>query len=223
MKIRKDILMVVTGHGELPNHHKTGIWFEEFALPYKLFKERGCSVTVASISGGAAPVDPSSLPENPDAATRLAALELQHTRALNDINVSDFDAVFFPGGHGTMFDFPDSQLIGKIVASFLQNDCVVSAVCHGSAALVAARFQDGTPVVKGRRVTSFTNEEERAAELEQLMPFLLQSKLSDLGAKFVSSPNWQDHIVIDGKLITGQNPQSSASVANAVLHAIAAV
>lgn len=214
------ILIIVTGHGHLPDRHPTGIWLEEYAAPAALFKANGYNVVVASINGGAAPVDPNSLPEHPDADTRAALKDLENTQSLNNINLAEFDAVFFPGGHGTMFDLPDSQQVSQTIVNFLETGRVVGAVCHGPAALISAYYSDGTPVVKGRKLTSFTNDEERAAQLDKAMPFLLQSKLSELGAAFENSPNWQDHVVVDGKLITGQNPQSSASTANAMLTAI---
>jgi putative intracellular protease/amidase len=217
------ILVIVTGHNHLPNQHPTGIWFEEYAAPVALFKAKGYSVTVASIAGGEAPIDPRSLPEQTDAHTSTALNELQQTRPLSKVNLADYDAVFLPGGHGTMFDLPNSQQIKQTIVNFLETGRVVGAVCHGPAALVGARFDDGTPVVKGRKLTSFTDEEERAAQLDTVMPFLLQSKLHELGAEFESSPNWQDHVVVDGQLITGQNPQSSASTAKAMLSAIAAL
>lgn len=221
MSKHKAILVVVTGHSLLPNQHQTGIWFEEYAVPVALFKAGGNTVTVASIHGGVAPIDPRSLSEHPDEDANAALDELQHTVPLKDVNLADYDAVFFPGGHGTMFDLPDSQQVSETIVKFLETDRVVGAVCHGPAALIGARFRDGTPVVMGKKITSFTNEEERAAELDQVMPFLLQSRLGELGAEFETSPNWNDHVVVDGNLITGQNPQSSASTANAVLQAIA--
>jgi putative intracellular protease/amidase len=212
------ILVVVTGHAHLPNQHQTGLWFEEYALPTALFKRSGKTITVASLQGGAAPIDPRSLPEKIDeAATQQALDELKHTTALHEVNLANYDAVFFPGGHGTMFDLPDSAQVSQTIVNFLETGRVVAAVCHGPAALVGAQFSDGTPVVKGRKLTSFTNEEESAAQLDTVMPFLLQSRLHELGAEFVTSPNWHDHVIVDGKLITGQNPQSSASTAKAVL------
>lgn len=220
MRKHNDILVIVTGHDQLPDQHPTGIWLEEYAVPAALFKANGYTVTVASITGGAAPIDPRSLPEHPDADSRTAIEELQNTQPLNDVDLTGFDAVFFPGGHGTMFDLPDSQQVSQAIVQFFETGRVVGAVCHGPAALVGARFRDGTAVVKGRRLTSFTDEEERATQLDGVMPFLLQSRLSELGAEFETSPNWQDHVVVDGKLITGQNPQSSASTARAMLTAI---
>jgi putative intracellular protease/amidase len=220
MSTQNAILIVVTGHEQLSNQHQTGIWFEEYAVPVALFKAQGKSVTVSSIQGGPAPVDPQSLPKQPDADAAIALRELQYTLPLHDVSAGDYDAVFFPGGHGTMFDLPDSQLVGQTIVNFLETGRVVGAVCHGPAALVGARFHDGTPVVSGRKLTSFTDEEERAVQLDAVMPFLLQSKLIALGAEFIPSPNWHDHVVVDGKLITGQNPQSSASTANAILEAL---
>ena len=222
MNTHKAILVVVTGHGQLPNQHQTGLWFEEYAVPVSLFRANGNRVTVASIHGGEAPIDPGSLPEQPDADARAALDDLQHTRPLSEVNLAEFDAVFFPGGHGTMFDLPASDQVSQTIVTFLESGRVVGAVCHGPAALVGARYRDGTPVVKGKKLTSFTNEEERAAELDEVVPFLLQSRLHELGAEFVPSPNWQDNVVVDGKLITGQNPQSSASTAKAILQAVAA-
>jgi len=220
MNNQNAILIIVTGHSQLPDQHPTGIWLEEYAVPAAMFRANGYTVSVASITGGAAPVDPRSLPDHPDADTRAALTELQHTRPLSDVDVAEFTAVFFPGGHGTMFDLPDSHQVSQTIVNFLESGRVVGAVCHGPAALVGASFGDGTPVVKGRKLTSFTDAEERAAQLDTVMPFLLQSRLCELGAEFETRPNWQDHVVVDGKLITGQNPQSSASTARAMLAAI---
>lgn len=221
MKTHNAILIIVTGHAELSDQRRTGLWLEEYAVPAAIFKAQGKSVTVASLNGGAAPIDPESLPEQPDTTAITAQQELQDTRPLDTLDLSQFDAVFFPGGHGAMFDLPGSGQIGSTISDFLQSGRIVGAVCHGPAALVGARLEDGTPVVQGRKLTSFTNEEERAVGLDSAMPFLLQSRLSELGAEFVTSPNWNDHVIVDGTLITGQNPQSSASTAQAILDALA--
>lgn len=217
----KSILMVVTSHEQMTDEHKTGIWFEEFAVPAGIFKQAGYSISVASVSGGAAPIDPRSMPENTDdEATRQALAELKQTAVLRDVNLSGYDAVFFPGGHGTMYDLPVSAEVGKTIGEFMESGRAVGAVCHGPAAFVGATLSDGTPAIKGRKLTGFTNDEEQAVELAEVMPFLLQSRLSELGAEFVTSPNWNDNVVVDGKLVTGQNPQSSASAAKALLQAI---
>ena len=218
MATQNSILVIVTGHDRLPNQHKTGLWFEEYAIPARLFRQHDFSVTVASLSGGATPIDPASLHGQSDDREALTALE--NTHKLNELKLADFDAVFFPGGHGAMFDLADSAEIGSAVAEFLQSGRIVGAVCHGPAALVAAKYPDGTAVVKNRKLTGFSNKEEQAAQLDSQMPFLLQDRLEELGAQVITADNWQDHTITDGNLITGQNPQSSASTAMAFIHAI---
>ena len=220
MSTGKQILMIVTSHDRIDAEHATGLWFDEFAVPYQLFHQAGCRVAVASPTGGRAPIDPRSAPNAGQAVTHAAALQaLTDTRALGDVRSQDFDAVFFAGGHGTMYDLPVAE-VGRVVGEFADAGKIVAAVCHGPAALVTAKRADGTAVVRGRKVTGFTNEEERAAQLDQLMPFLLETKLRELGAEFIAAPAWSDHVVGDGTLITGQNPQSSAGTARAVLNAL---
>lgn len=211
--------MVVTSHGAIDAAHPTGVWFEEFAIPYALFREHGCRVTVASPKGGDTPIDPGSL-EGYEATPRneAARAALRNTRVLDaSLRAEHFDAIFFPGGHGTMFDLPDNEEVQRLVSEFAQADKVLASVCHGPACLVGARLRDGTALVKGRRLTSFTDDEERAVELDRSMPFLLETRLRELGARFVPEENWKDHVVVDGRLVTGQNPQSSASAARAVM------
>jgi putative intracellular protease/amidase len=133
------------------------------------------------------------------------------------VNVDDFDAVFLPGGHGTMFDLPENVTLQQVLADMASADKVIGAVCHGPAGFVGVRLTDGTPLVAGRTITAFTNSEERAVELDQVMPFLLETRLRELGGRFVVGPNWADHVERDGRLITGQNPQSSGSVAQAII------
>ena len=218
MTTTKRILIVVTSHNAIDANHPTGLWFEEFATPYAEFLSQGFDVTVASPRGGAVPIDPRSEP-NPEEAeqTAQARSALQQTRTLSEVQASNFDAIFLPGGHGTMFDLPENTALQQLLGDFASQDKVVAAVCHGPAGLVGARLANGTPLVAGKRLTAFTNNEERAAELDQAMPFLLESRLRELGGDFVERPNWSDHVERDGKLITGQNPQSSGSVAKAVI------
>ena len=213
--------MVVTSHDRIPDGEKTGIWLEEFAVPYAQFLAAGHAVTVASPKGGKAPVDPRSLEGDgePDAKA-LAALE--KTTKLDDIRLGDYAAVFFPGGHGTMFDLPDSKRVQEVVSFFVAQDQPAAFVCHGPAALVGAKLPDGTSVVKGRKVTGFTNAEEKAVKLDEKMPFLLETRLGELGASFAGAENWASHVVVDGNLITGQNPASSGETADALLKRLAA-
>ena len=219
MSTAQSILMIVTSHDAIDDDHPTGLWFEEFATPYALFCNQGYSITVASPKGGETPIDPRSLEgdaKTPDTESARAALN--STRKLDPtLQAAAFDAVFFPGGHGTMFDLPGDPEVQRLVAEFIETDKVLASVCHGPACLVGALLRDGTPAVNGRKVTSFTDQEERAVELDQHMPFLLESRLRALGAEFVPAEDWQDNVVVDGKLVTGQNPQSSASAAHAVI------
>jgi putative intracellular protease/amidase len=208
--------MIVTSHDQLNATRKTGLWFEEFAGPYRAFRQQGYEVTVASPRGGAAPIDPNSQPDAPDA--ELMAV-IANTIRLENVNLAAYDAVFLPGGHGTMFDMPDAG-VGRVIGAFADAGKVIGAVCHGPAGLVEARRADGTPVVQGYRLTSFTNEEEAAAHLVEAMPFLLQTRLTELGAAFVPAPMWNDHVVVDRNLVTGQNPQSSHSTAEAVIQLV---
>ncbi len=217
----KSILIIVTSFNEISPGEPTGLWLEEFVLPFIEFKNEGLRVSVASIKGGKAPVDPRSNPTaEQEEAWAEAINSLHRTIAVNSINPADYDAVFIPGGHGTMFDFPESSDLNNLLKGFAEQDKVIAAMCHGPASLVGVTLEDGTPLVAGKTVTSFTNEEESAAGFADKMPFLLETRLTELGAKFVEKPNWSDHVQIDGKLITGQNPQSSKSTALALIDAL---
>ena len=220
MSDQKNILIVVTNHSQIDAEHPTGLWFEEFGIPYQIFRQHTYQVTVASPKGGRTPIDPRSQPTAEQAEEYSEALQaLQSTEPLSSINLDKFDAVFFPGGHGTMYDLPNTE-VGQVVSKFIDAQKVVAAVCHGPAAFAQAMSADGTPIVKGRKITGFTNSEEQEVQLDKLMPFLLESKLRELGGEFLSTDNWSEHIVVDGKLITGQNPQSSAKAAQAVIDAL---
>lgn len=213
----KRILMVVTSHDHITDDKPTGLWFEEFATPYQTFNIQGYTVTVASPQGGRTPIDPSSKPTDVEREKYQGALDiLENTTALSSIDPDAFDAVFLPGGHGTMYDLPTAE-VGRIIGRFADADKVIASVCHGPAGLIAAKRADGTPIVRGYQLTAFTNEEEVAANLADVMPFLLQDELTALGAEFIVSPMWNNHVVIDRNLITGQNPQSAASTAQAMI------
>ncbi len=215
----KSILIVVTSHDTIDADHRTGLWFEEFAVPYKLFREHGYAITVASPKGGDTPIDPRSMEKyEATEANEAARAALLGTRKLDaGLKAEEFDAIFFPGGHGTMFDLPNDREVQRLVSEFAQANKVLASVCHGPACLVGALLKDGTAVVRGRKVTAFTDNEERAVELDRHMPFLLETRLRELGAQFVPAENWKDHVVVDGTLVTGQNPQSSGSAAKAVI------
>lgn len=212
------ILMVVTNHSELPNGHKTGLWLEEYAVPYNEFVAAGFDVVTASPRGGAAPIDPRSFEEDKARTTYAAALEqTKQTTHLADIDPEPFQALFFPGGHGPMFDLAIDSRVKDLLRHFAEKGKVYAAVCHGPAALVGATTSDGKSLVFGKRLTAFTNSEEREVQLDKAVPFLLEDRLREEGAQFKGAANWTDHVVTDGLLITGQNPQSSASTARAVI------
>ncbi|WP_019024649.1 MULTISPECIES: type 1 glutamine amidotransferase domain-containing protein [unclassified Thioalkalivibrio] len=215
----KTILMVVTSHGEIGDGHATGVWFDEFSVPYDRFRKAGFEIKVASPRGGPVPLDPKSLESNHPGPAAVAAQEaLDDTIHLDEgMHHDAYAAIFFPGGHGTMFDLPENPHVQRLVAEFLENDKVVGAVCHGPACLVGAMLKDGSPAVKGRKVAAFTNSEEKAVQLDQAVPFLLQDRLAELGGEVETADDWADHVVVDGKLVTGQNPQSSKSVADAIV------
>ncbi len=217
----QSILMIVTSFSEIAPGEPTGLWLEELAAPYMEFKGRGFKISVASIQGGKAPIDPRSKPTPEQKEAWTEAIEaLDNTVPVASIEPTNFDAVFIPGGHGTMFDFPDSEDLHKALRAFTEQDKVIATMCHGPASLVGVTLEDGTPLVAGKIVTSFTNEEESAAGFKDKMPFLLENRLRALGAKFVEEPNWSNHVQVDGKLITGQNPQSSKDTALAVIDAL---
>ncbi len=223
MSPSKRILLVVTSHDRVDATHRTGVWFEEFAVPYQMFQAQGLDITVASPRGGSVPLDPRGEPKGDDIEkTTEARAVLQQTIALSEVSADQFDAVYIPGGHGAMFDLAEDATLENLLGDFARQGKVIASVCHGLAGLVKARRTDGTPLVAGKTVTSFTNDEEHVGGLDPLMPFLLETRLRELGANFVGQPNWSDHIERDGKLITGQNPQSSRSLARAIIEALQA-
>jgi putative intracellular protease/amidase len=227
--IVKRALFIVTSNNVMGSSGKpTGLWLEELAAPYYALKDAGVEVTLASPKGGAAPFDASSIKptgQNPPVVERFlqdkAAMHAAQTTArVADVKATDFDTVFLPGGHGTMWDLPQDAGVAQAVGSAFDAGKVVASVCHGAAGLVGAKKKDGTPVVAGLRVNSFTDAEETAAGLMAVVPFALESRLRELGGKFEGGPNWGAYAVRDGQLITGQNPASSEKVAQLVLAAL---
>ncbi|HYE00607.1 MAG TPA: type 1 glutamine amidotransferase domain-containing protein [Alphaproteobacteria bacterium] len=218
----KTILMVLTSHGRIDADHPTGFWFEEMAEPYMAFVEAGFAVDIASIAGGEPPADPRSLEAPlPDSVARFRAdpaamAKLAATPALEAVDTARYDAIFLAGGHGTMWDFPESEALARAVAEGLAAGRVVAAVCHGPAGLVAARGADGRPAIAGRRVAGFTNGEEAAVGLTGAVPFLLEDRLKDCGGLYEKGPDFQPFAIADGTLVTGQNPASSLAVARLV-------
>jgi len=214
---KKTVLMVVTSADHLLNGRETGVWLEEFAVPFEIVAQAGFNVVVASPKGGAIPIDPHSLDDASRAKWTVAQKMLMDSKQLANIRSKDFVAIFLPGGHGTMIDFPDSADLKRVLHDFSKEDKVIAAVCHGPAGLVGAKNKDGFPLVSGKTMTSFTDAEETAIHLENAVPFLLESRLRAEGAKFVPGNNWAAHVEVDGHLVTGQNPASSAGVAHAIV------
>ena len=199
---------------------QTGLWLPEFAEPYEEFRNRDYKVTVASIRGGKAPIDQRHLANLTEGKWLEEQKLLEDTNPLHTISITDYDALFLPGGHGTMFDLPGDKGLEHVLSTMFEEGKVIAAVCHSPAGLVNMKLSNGNYLVKGKKLTAFTNDEERAANYDQYMPFLLESKLREQGAEFIGKPLWTNHVVVDGNLITGHNPQSSRSVASAVIEAL---
>lgn len=220
-----NILIVLTSHDQLGNSgRKTGFWLEEFATPYYILKDAGAHLTLASPQGGHPPLDPTSnLPENQTEATkrfntdRAAQAQLAHTVRLCDVSADYFDAVFYPGGHGPLWDMPDDTTSIKLIEVFINAEKPVGVVCHAPAALVNVRKIDGDYLLKGKRVTGFSNTEEAAVGLTAIVPFLLEDRMKERGGIYSKGADWSPFIQVDGKLVTGQNPASSALVAEELL------
>lgn len=200
---------------------------EEVAAPYLYLKEQGYDVTISSIKGGEVPMDEASL--NPPFTTKdvekfllddAAMDKVTNSVPLATLNADDYDAVMLPGGHGTCWDYPDNDELASLVSKMAAAGKVVAAVCHGPNGLVKAKGPDGKPLVSGKQVTGFTNEEEYAVAKEKLVPFLLEDKLKELGAVYSKKENWAEYAIRDGKLVTGQNPGSSRKVAELIHEAL---
>jgi putative intracellular protease/amidase len=220
-----NILIVLTSHDTLGNTgRKTGFWLEEFAAPYYAFVDAGAKVTLASPAGGQPPLDPKS--DDPDAQTddtrrfrqdKDAQRQLAATLRLAQVQAADYDAVFYPGGHGPLWDLAEDPNSVSLIETMLAAGKPVAAVCHAPGVLRHAKTADGKPLVQGRQVTGFSNAEEAAVQLSDVVPFLVEDELKQLGGLYTSGPDWQPHVIGDGLLVTGQNPASSVGVAQALL------
>ena len=223
------ILMVLTSHEQLGNTGaKTGFWLEEFAAPYYAFKDAGAHITLASPLGGQPPLDPKSdaADSQTDSTRRFKAdsaaqAVLASTLKLKDVKAADFDAVFYPGGHGPLWDLAEDTTSIALIEAMLKAGKPVAAVCHAPAVLRHPKADNGASVVKGKKVTGFTNTEEAAAGLTDVVPFLVEDMLTQNGGVYSKAGDWQPYVVVDGLLITGQNPASSEPAAKALLKALA--
>jgi putative intracellular protease/amidase len=223
------ILMVLTSHDQLGNTgRKTGFWLEELAAPYYAFKDAGAEIVLASPKGGQPPLDPKS--NEPDFQTELthrfeadaaAKAQLAATVRLDSVSQADFDTVFYPGGHGPLWDLAEDKHSIALIQSFVAAGKPVALVCHAPGVLRHVVTPDGKPLVQGRKVTGFTNTEEAAVELTKVVPFLVEDELKAKGGLYSKGDDWAPYVVEDGPLITGQNPASSASAAAALLKRLA--
>lgn len=219
------VLIVLTSHSALGNtEEKTGFWIEEFASPYYVLADGGAEITIASPKGGQPPVDPKS--ETKDAQTpsterfykdNVVIDKVAHSLKLSDIKEDDFDAVFYPGGHGPLWDLATDKTSIKLIEAFYNHQKPIAFVCHAPAALVNVKAIDGEPLVKGKHLTGFSNTEEEAVKLTKVVPFLLEDELTKLGAHYSKGDDWASYTKQDGLLITGQNPGSSEAVAKLLL------
>ncbi|MGE8560869.1 MAG: type 1 glutamine amidotransferase domain-containing protein [Acinetobacter sp.] len=222
------VLIVLTSHDMLGNTgKKTGFWLEELAAPYYAFIDAGAEVTLVSPKGGQPPLDPKS--NEKDAQTETthrfeadasAMQALANTQKLSEISITDFDAVFYPGGHGPLWDLAEDQNSISLIEQALQADKPVALVCHAPGVLRHVKGSDEQPIVKGKSVTGFSNTEENAVGLTEIVPFLVEDMLKENGGQYSKAEDWQVHVQQDGLLITGQNPASSAATAEALLKSL---
>lgn len=222
------ILIVLTSHDQLGGTgEKTGFWLEELAAPYYVFKDADVEVVLASSAGGQPPLDPKSdLPENQTETTKRfwadtkATEQLAATKKLAEVRAEDFDAVFYPGGHGPMWDMPDNSTSIALIEAFVAAGKPIGAVCHAPVAFTNVRDSNGEYLVKGRQVTGFTNSEEQAVALAKIVPFLLEDRLKERGGRYSKAADFEPYVQVDGLMVTGQNPASSAPGAEALLKLI---
>jgi len=211
----KKVLLVVTNHDRIDEQHVSGLWLEEFLVPYRELIKANCEVTIVSPKGGKAPLDGHSIEGSIEGIEELTLLD--NTIALSQVNPLDYDGIFLAGGHGPMFDFPVSADLKIAIRKMAMVGKGIASVCHGVAGLVGVLGENDHPLVEGRKITSFTNSEEVAVGLENLVPFMLESRLREQGGVFSAVADWAPHVVVDGNLITGQNPASSKVTVAALL------
>ena len=216
------VLLVMTSAGQMDDGKPTGLWLAEASHPYHAFTKAGFEITLATPRGKATPIDARSLADIDDESRGFFQKygdrdAIRAVTSLSLVDASQYDAIFFAGGHGTMFDFPTEPSVKRVAESIYANSGVVGAVCHGPAALVQINAPDGTPIVRGKRVTGFTNAEEAAVDLVEEMPFLLETRLREQGGAVVGAENFQANVVVDGRLVTGQNPASARGTAEAIV------
>ncbi len=213
----KKILFVTTNFSDINDDIQTGVWLEEFSVPYLIFEATGYEITTASPIGGESPIDLNSLSCSNPVEWDEPAKQLKNTLKLEDINYKDFDAIFIPGGHGPMFDLTDNQKLKEIVEYMYNNDKVISAVCHGIAGLLSAKDSCGNSILKDKFITAFTNKEEQIVKMQEFMPFSLEDKIKELGGIFKADKPWSEHVEISCNIVTGQNQNSAQLTAEGII------
>ncbi|THH40631.1 type 1 glutamine amidotransferase domain-containing protein [Neolewinella litorea] len=223
-----NVLFVLTSHDKLGDTgKKTGFWIEEFAAPYYTLLDKGANITVATPKGGKAPIDPSSDTEDTQTEDtkrfkqdKASQAVINNTKKLSDVSAEDFDAVFYPGGHGPLWDLAEDKTSIELIETFNEQEKPIAFVCHAPAALKNVKGANGEPLVKGKKVAGFTNSEEEAVQLTDVVPFLVEDMLKRNGGNYTKAGDWKVHVVQDGNLITGQNPASSNKVAEMLYAAV---
>jgi len=215
--INGKVLFVLTSRNKLADtDKKTGIWLSELTHPYYEFIKNNIEVDIASIRGGNAPIDPSSLDMNDVENAKFMAENkplIENTKFIEDVKSEDYNAIYFVGGHGTMWDFPNNLSIKKLSKEIYENNGIIGAVCHGPAALVNVKLSNGSFLIDGKRITAFSNSEEKTLKLENIVPFSLEDKIIDMGSSYNRGNDWAEYVVEDQRIVTGQNPASAKQVA----------
>ena len=216
----KKVLFILTSRDQYDDGTPTGLWLEEASEPYNILTEADIAVDITSIEGGAVPLDPNSTQNNELDKYAEFVAKIKDVPSIAEVDVAQYDAVYLPGGHGTVFDYAHNQQLSSILADFKDEDKIISSVCRGPSAFVGAKDKQGNFLVNGVTLTSFTDEEERAMGLENKVPFLTQTELENQGAKFITKENFSEHVESDSQFITGQNPQSSVAIGKALRDAL---
>ena len=216
----KKVLFVLTSRNQYDDGSQTGLWLEEASEPYRILAEANITVDLVSIDGGAVPIDANSTQNGELEQYSDFVDKINDVPSIKTVNVDNYDAIYLPGGHGTVFDFGHNQELATVLAEFKEQNKFISSVCHGPSAFVGAKDKSGNFIVKDVTLTAFTDEEERAMGLENKVPFLTQSELENQGAKFVTKDNFVSHVEQDGLFITGQNPQSSIAIGETLRDAL---
>ncbi|MBF0737472.1 type 1 glutamine amidotransferase domain-containing protein [Staphylococcus arlettae] len=216
----KKVLFVLTSRNQYDDGSQTGLWLEEASEPYRILAEANITVDLVSIDGGAVPIDANSTQNGELEQYSDFVDKINDVPSIKTVNVDNYDAIYLPGGHGTVFDFGHNQELATVLTGFKEQNKFISSVCHGPSAFVGAKDKNGNFIVKDVTLTAFTDEEERAMGLENKVPFLTQSELENQGAKFVTKDNFVSHVEQDGLFITGQNPQSSIAIGETLRDAL---